>query len=208
MANPQKRLLRSTSVLVIGTIWEFLNHWSLLDAVLSKLKAQGGAGLFIANVITSLPLRLTLIGLGFVMAAKAYFFPSASVPDETEKDRALAIVAPKYKNEASSIVTPKYIVGFFDDHTHIQAESLIKPLIGQMIEVSGPVREISSGWDYILVQISDSEDIHLALSFSKSWADKLSILKRGHKIVAIGKIRTADSLMVHLEDCELRRTYL
>ena len=201
MVNPKKRLLRSAPVLVIGAIWEFLNHWSLLDAFLTKLRAQGATGVLIANSITSPPLRLTLIAFGFVMIAKAYFFPEANVAEESAK------AVPAEKELASPIVTPEYIVGFFKDHTHIQAESLVKPLIGQMMEVSGSISDISSGWDYILVQITDPNGVNLALAFSKTWADKLSILKKTHNIVAIGKITMTNSYSVHLEDCELKSTY-
>jgi len=112
MQKPKKRLLLSGSILVIGAIWEFLNHWSLLDAVLSKLKLQGVAGVFIANVITSLSLRLTLIVAGFALLAKAYFSPEA---DATEKS---SISVEGGRDFVTKEITPKYISIFFVVRTH------------------------------------------------------------------------------------------
>jgi hypothetical protein len=136
VSDTAKRVLKSSVVLGLGAAWEFLNHWSLLDAVLTKLKEQGAIGVLIANLIVSPVLRLTLIGIGLVLIVKAYYAP------ETKGE---AVAGRVQRDFVTKEITPKYLSDFYRDHTSLQADALVKPLLGQWMRVSGSYTFNNSG---------------------------------------------------------------
>jgi len=56
-----RNLVEGAVLLLASIFWEALNYWSLLDAVLQKLRASGSAGNLLAGIITSRLLIVVLI---------------------------------------------------------------------------------------------------------------------------------------------------
>jgi hypothetical protein len=146
-------------------------------------------------LIVSPVLRLILIAIGFVLIVKAYYAP------ETKVEAAAGKVQ---RDFVTKEITPKYLSDLYDSHTSIQADALVKPLLGQWMRVSGSVLEVTKmAAGYPFVQIKNKDNVHLALSFSEKWSGKLSVLAKGHDITVVGRISSTGNSTIRLEDCEL-----
>jgi len=103
--------------------------------------------------------------------------------------------------------TPSDLISVYKSHTGIQAEILLRPNIGQWIEVKGLVFAVNrtGALDKISVFLLGAEtnsDMQAVCWFSKDWNDKLISLQK-HDLVAIrGKIKTIDS-GISLVNCEM-----
>jgi len=121
----------------------------------------------------------------------------------------------KYKNKQLVQVSPYYLMGFYEEHTRMQAEKLAEPFKGNWIQVSGKVHNVSAvmgtGKDkYIHVSIEEPQlpgrvyhTVIYFLHFTVRWKNKLEVLIRNQDVSVIGKIRRIDKAEIELSDCEL-----
>jgi hypothetical protein len=56
-----RKLIGGLVILGLVGVWEALNYRHLIDFLITKLRSEGSAGMFLADVITSPVLRLVLI---------------------------------------------------------------------------------------------------------------------------------------------------
>jgi len=103
-------------------------------------------------------------------------------------------------------VTPGYLVGLFDSHTTWEADRLVADFVGKWIRVQGTVRDVSKMGDAMYVQVREDATLNsvtTTMLFRDSWSDRVSTLRRGDTIRAIGQIADADRLALRLDPCEL-----
>jgi hypothetical protein len=107
-------------------------------------------------------------------------------------------------------ITPRYLIGQFNKHTAMRAEEIIAPHIGNWMQVSGTVYNVArlSGKNfYVQLHVGPENDSLLVSStFGNIWKDKLVLLRKGDSISVRGKLATATSISVSLEECELEET--
>ncbi len=181
-------------MLFIGAVWEALNHWSLLDSVITKLRSEGSAGILLANAIVSPLLRLVLILGGFVIVAKPYI------------DRRKTKAAPLSRGRVVVDVTPEYLTDLFRGLTSIQAHKLAAVYIGKWMTMAGRVADVASvsarcssvTFDRPLI----GPFVHTFFR-TEEWIDRVSFLKPGDSVTVVGRIGEVASAGVYLDDCEL-----
>jgi len=103
-------------------------------------------------------------------------------------------------------VTPEYLVGFFHDHTSIQAQKLADAFIGKWMKVSGPIGNVGAFTTFSQVTFSNRRQIdgivYMFFRNREYVEDRLSVLKKGDKITVLGQIDRID-YDVQLDNCEL-----
>lgn len=138
----------------------------------------------------------------------------APTPGSTVVPAPSTPVTPAMKTPGDRVivnVNPDYLVGFFRQHTTAQAQQLAAVYMGKWMNLSGSVRNvIPLGEDKsrrILVHINTNRDDFLIVTAAFTeprWMDRASTLRRGDRIIVLGKIRDIDSLRMTLYDCELQ----
>jgi hypothetical protein len=215
-------------LLLAAAIWEALNHWSLLDSVITKLRSEGPTGTFMADLMVSPLLRLVLIigGLGFVVKgyletrktkaratpveidelSSRYPVPPALVPPAP----APAPAAPLSADQATSgrifvNATPEYLSGLFKGQTVIQANTLLAVYIGKWMRLDGEVNDVlSRRGDRVQVMfIKAGSPITFMRFHTEAWVDRVAVLRPGDRITVIGQIEEASSTQLQLDFCEL-----
>jgi hypothetical protein len=97
----------------------------------------------------------------------------------------------------------------FGSHTTAQAKQLVAAYKGKWLRVAGTVHDVSQSefkGRWTVTPDSDPNSgwtASLALIFTASWKDHISVLRRGDPVVADGQLSTIESWGVILEDCEL-----
>jgi hypothetical protein len=94
-------------LLLGGTILLALQTWSLLDSVTTKLRTQGSAGVFMANVLVHpiTVLVVVLVGLVFAWRAfKEYRAHNQAIKEKAESDRLRQIADSLLSGRAGSLV--------------------------------------------------------------------------------------------------------
>jgi hypothetical protein len=106
-------------------------------------------------------------------------------------------------------ITPKYLIGLYKQaKMELHAQRAVEPFIGKWTTVSGPLDDVRTGLlnNVMVTILSDSSifpNVYLYLFFDDGWLDRLSIVKHGEKISAIGEIKKVSQHFVVLENCEL-----
>jgi hypothetical protein len=101
-------------------------------------------------------------------------------------------------------VSPDDLLKFFKDHVHVQAKKLLEAYIGQWMVIDGAevrdVFELPTG--KVLITLNDA---NACLTFNEDWKQRVSVLKKGSRIAAVGQINGVISAgtTVDLEPCEL-----
>jgi len=96
-------------------------------------------------------------------------------------------------------------MGFFKDHTTIQAESLVAAFLNKWMRVSGRLRNVTpSGAHSILVTFDRPLTSDIIMFFDqKDWRDRLAIMRRGDSVAVVGQLKAAGMHEITLENCEL-----
>lgn len=103
-------------------------------------------------------------------------------------------------------ITPEYLISFFKEHTAIQAKKLSEVYIGKWMEISGVVREVTpidSQTEIAMLTFKQPSDLTTLFFRTKKWVDRVSGLRRGDSISAVGQIDKVVSSHIELEHCEL-----
>ena len=103
-------------------------------------------------------------------------------------------------------VEPDYLMGFFDEHTSIQAQRLIEPYIGKWTRVSGPLGDVRNNEYFSQIVFDRPRGTYttIYMYFHQSdRSDRLSILRRGTKLTVLGQIKEVRAYEFHLANCEL-----
>lgn len=108
--------------------------------------------------------------------------------------------------------SPQELTGFFKDLIDVQAEKLIQPYIGKWLKISGQVSNASHHADmlklwqvFVFVKNEDKRypDIQIALYFSDTWTERLSLITRDTNITVQRRINKVSSHGLELHACEL-----
>lgn len=102
-------------------------------------------------------------------------------------------------------VTPAYLLGLFTSHTSREARLLLGDFLGKWMPVSGTVSDVSEIGDVLFVQMRTPapDAVPVALSFRGPWKERVSTLRRGDSLTAIGCINDVNGLHVELDPAEL-----
>jgi hypothetical protein len=102
-------------------------------------------------------------------------------------------------------ITSEFLTAFFKDHTTMQAKKMVETYIGKWITASGHLRNVSelNPWGILVFLESETGDPDTVMTFPPKWIGRLSVLRPGNRIDAIGKIERIDYRSVKLNDCEL-----
>lgn len=102
-------------------------------------------------------------------------------------------------------VAPFFLIDTLKEHTDIAGQKLIAPYIGKWMRVEGSVADVvdASGNPYVQVWTDEPHRELVSMRFRPSWLDHLSTFRRGDRIVAMGRVASADTVVVRFEDCEL-----
>lgn len=216
-----RKLIGGLVVCGVAGIWEALNYWHLIDFLITKLRGEGSAGMFLADVITSPVLRLVLILVGIGIAVKGLMEHRAAVrlpPLVAVPGPPSALASSPSENRASSPekeqvvdVEPQYLTGLFEKHTSIQAQELVKPFIGKWMNVSGPLGN-AIPIRPTLVQVSFENPnaiagphyprtVVLMLCHGEERVDYVRLLKRGDMMKILGQIKEVGNHQVILDNC-------
>ena len=99
--------------------------------------------------------------------------------------------------------SPDDLLKFFKDHTHIQAQKLLETYIGQWMVIRDVevinVITLANGKLFV------NANTNAALTFNEDWKPKVSVLRKGSRITAIGQIKGVLSTgsNLDLDNCEL-----
>jgi hypothetical protein len=105
-------------------------------------------------------------------------------------------------------ITPEYLVGFFKEHTSIQAMKLIEPFIGKWMRVSGDLREVilrTSDTAQVTFSgrgLGDLAEVYMYFRTKES-IERLAILRRGDRLTITGQISEMSDIHLTLDECEL-----
>jgi hypothetical protein len=108
-------------------------------------------------------------------------------------------------------ITPEYLLGFFSEHTAIQASKLIEPFIGKWLRISGNLSQIlSSSPDRAQLTFSGrgvGDDLASVFMYfrDEGEVERLAILRRGDRLTVVGRITEINTVQIDLDDCELER---
>ena len=104
-------------------------------------------------------------------------------------------------------VTPEYLVGFFEEHTSIQAERLTEAFLGKWMRLSASVEDVAAlGAHKARIDVpteGGSPVIILIVNNQATVEHRVRILKKGDPITVVGQIYEVDSASVTLTNCEL-----
>jgi hypothetical protein len=180
--------------------WKILLTGGSIVAVLALLSFGG---------VKSIPqyVNWLIIGVTFVMAVFHAWRNERTNVARTKRDVSTEVPVPASAPERIVIdVTPEYLMGFYKEHTDVQAAKLAESYIGKWIKQSGKVANVASSesmrtWE---VYFADSRAEYIvSLAFDQTWADRVSVLKRGEQISVLGQIGRFDGSHLHLVHCEL-----
>jgi hypothetical protein len=213
------RLIGGLVIFVLAGVWEALNDWHLIDFLITKLRSEGSAGMFLANVITSPVLRLVLILVGMVIAVKGLIEQRAAgrLPPLVPGPPSAPISSPSEKRASSPEkeqvvdIEPQYLTGLFEKHTSLQAQELVQPFIGKWMNVSGPLGN-AIPIHPTLVQVSFENPnaivgphyprtVVLMYCHGEERVDYVRLLKRGDMMKILGQIKEVGIHQVILDNC-------
>jgi hypothetical protein len=102
-----------------------------------------------------------------------------------------------------------YLTGLYRGRTSIQGDKLAADYIGKRLKISSTVRDVvREGEDSTIVMVGPNivraYTPDAVLTFSKAWSPRVSLLKAGSPIAAVGTIDRIGASSVFLKDCELR----
>jgi hypothetical protein len=108
-------------------------------------------------------------------------------------------------------VSAAYLAGLSDGNTQAQMSTMASAYIGKWLNISGSVDEVvdqhipATGGEFLVAILVDDpkRQIVSILGFDGRWAERLSILRRGYRIKASGKLKSVASGGLALEQCEL-----
>jgi hypothetical protein len=109
-------------------------------------------------------------------------------------------------------VTSRYLVGLFEGLTNVQAAPLTKPFIGKWIRVSGPLGNVSGTrldtlqvtFQFQSTFLADRDYFTVYMYFDRErWEERLAVIPPGTTVSVVGRLREFDSILIHLDDCEL-----
>jgi len=125
--------------------------------------------------------------------------PKEQKPPEPERE-AIPVAADDKGREFVE-ADEAYLRNLFQTHTEVQAQTLVAPYIGKWTRVSGTVREVTQGpFDEMTVSLKDRPPLYFK---RERWQDRLSMLRRGDQIAAIGQIARIGDRGTSLDNCEL-----
>jgi hypothetical protein len=97
----------------------------------------------------------------------------------------------------------EYLWNLFEAHTAINANKLLKPYIGAIVEVSGKIHNVDGG-NSPCVTIHAGYSKLVFLYFSATEEDHLAMLRVGDILSAKGKIEVINQISIRLRECHLR----
>lgn len=104
-------------------------------------------------------------------------------------------------------VQPAYLAGLLEGHSSTKARMLMQAYLGKWIRVSGKVDEVRATNTFLRLSFQDEngeENPPLTLMyFTKQWADRLSVLRKGDPVTVVGRIEGVEGRVVSLDQCEL-----
>jgi hypothetical protein len=146
-----------------------------------------------------------IIGVTFVMAAFHAWRNERTNVARSKRHVSTEVPVPAPKRIVID-VAPEYLMGFYKDHTDVQADKLAENYIGKWLKLSGKVANVVSSsaitktWHVILAY---KAGYFMGVDFDNAWADQISVLKRGDEIRVLGQIEAFDGSRLHLVHCEL-----
>jgi hypothetical protein len=168
---------------------------------LSKVMPQ----FFVGPVWPFVPLAFVLLATVVLLARGFGFLGNGRENSIQIPQREQEVLKSTQKNErifVGASITPGYLVGFFRDHTGIQAQKLSEAYIGKWMKVTGGfaqltfqrvAKETPTWVDYIVIY----------MYFRGTWIDRVAILKRGDEIAVIGEIEEVNAVHIKLQNCEI-----
>jgi hypothetical protein len=137
----------------------------------------------------------------------------AKITQVNTNDIYLADVTFTQPEERSFVnITLEELLRVFDEHTKIQARTLISDFIGKWMIVSGPLGDVGEFTSFSQVTFAHRPSLPLDTHYfdtvymyfrNKKWVDRLSIMNKGDNITVIGRIREVGPGELHLDNCEL-----
>lgn len=94
------------------------------------------------------------------------------------------------------------IIGFYEEHTALQADRLVETFLGRPIRVTGMLFNASGGEDNIQVQLGLGER-YVTAWFSGNWRSRLAELDKMTKVTIAGRLKSVDGIGISLDECEL-----
>ena len=216
----------------VSKVWRLLGH----AGTVAWLWSVGGGAVsgVVLRAFTNLSLPWVIVlafGSGLLILA------SVLTRRQTQLDPSPPIAAPEAPTETSSDevpsgwtgrdvpvkpdyvagheildVTPQYLTKFYVDNTSYQAEQLVRPFIGQRIQVTGTFFDLASlregtefGVRFERADLAAYANPLVTTRFGPEWEGPLTVLKRGDEIAVVGVIEAVWAHGIHLEHCELVR---
>jgi hypothetical protein len=84
--------------------------------------------------------------------------------------------------------TPGEIIGLFESRTTVQGDMLVKPYIGQWIDLRGTVNDVESSHITLREPEGAGKSVALFCYFDDEWRDRFTILQRGKAVRVVGQI--------------------
>jgi hypothetical protein len=135
-------------------------------------------------------LAVRFVGPLFMRAS----IPSSRIPDSHISERV-------FVEE-----TPEYLLSLGKDMTSVQREQVVAIYIGKWMKISSPVRNVSSldaRGMFVMSDIDRSQLQSIQMFFDPKWSNRLTLLRRGQNISAVGQIYSISVLDIILRNCEL-----
>jgi hypothetical protein len=218
-----------------GSLWKFLK-WALdwrgrYDALAGTYHEVGGMGTVIGYILDPPPWFYPVAFVAGVILiwwnfrrnreqANAEISPprgrvapgvtiEAPLPDKPE------VTAKQERVFVPPELTPERLFSFYQDSTAIHAAERFKAHIGQWMNVTGTLGNVSPWTGHFSLVTFENSSTPV---FERTWLDyttiymyfrdeqkidRLKILKRGDKITVIGQIKEVDAVVLHLDNCEL-----
>ena len=103
--------------------------------------------------------------------------------------------------------TPEQLIANFKGVTGVQGRDRVRPYLGHLLRVSGPLEDVHLVSDGIrsatFAGRALGRDFVYANFFDKKWFGRLETLSPGDHLAVIGQIRDIDTLSINLDHCEL-----
>ncbi|MGA8026421.1 MAG: hypothetical protein WB992_04695 [Bryobacteraceae bacterium] len=102
-------------------------------------------------------------------------------------------------------IDPAYLTGLYRGHTSVQADSIARTYIGKWMKLSVSVGDVSSSvLDKHIHMLSGLDNATVGMDFdAATWADRVSVLRRGSQVTVIGTVYRIDAYTLELDNCEL-----
>ena len=173
----------------------------------------------VVQPISSFPVSVWIFFGGLVLAAVLHFSAaiiqhrtprSQLVPASTSGFDLSAVTVPDAQREGRTFLDPDitaaFLGNFFSTNTHIQAKKMVEVYKGKWMTISGSIgniREVGDSRVSVSLEHTVFTDPLIMMFFDKQWLDRLSVLRTGNHINAIGIINDIDGSSLLLENCEL-----